>query len=68
MSRAGLITFAVLALAAPAVGLVAGLIAGLPSLLAAGGAGIAAFALGMDGIKKAAATLGPQFNALKASV
>ena len=68
LSRAGLITLAVLALAAPAVGLVAGLIAGLPSLLAAGGAGIAAFALGMDGIKKAAATLGPQFNALKASV
>ena len=68
LSRAGLITFAVLALAAPAVGLVAGLIAGLPSLLAATGAGIAAFALGMDGIKKAAATLQPQFDALKASV
>ena len=68
LGRAGLITFAVFALAAPAVGLVAGLIAGLPSLLAATGAGIGAVALGMDGIKKAAATLQPQFDALKASV
>ncbi|AZV00821.1 tail length tape measure protein [Mycobacterium phage Malec] len=68
MSRMAWIGVGVIALAAPAVGLVAGLLAGLPSLMAAFGAGAGAVALGMDGIKAAAQTLTPQFDALKASV
>jgi phage-related protein len=56
------------AAAAPAVGLIAGVLAGLPSIAVAGGAGIGAIALGLDGIKKAAEPLKPALDALKASV
>src|SRR5690606_37043907 len=59
------IVIAVFALAAPVLGLVAGLLAGLPSLLLAAGAAAGAVALGWDGIKKAAQTLKPEFDALK---
>ncbi|ERB55592.1 hypothetical protein N806_31175 [Rhodococcus sp. P27] len=68
LTRVGWIVVAVFAAAAPLIGLVAGLIAGLPSLLSAAGAGAAAIALGMDGIKNAASQLSPQLDALKASV
>ncbi|MGU3502415.1 hypothetical protein [Mycobacterium sp. C31M] len=68
LGRTGWIVGAVFAAAAPAVGLVAGLLAGLPSLAAAGGAGAGAIALGLDGIKKSAETLIPDLDALKASV
>ncbi len=62
------IAIAIFTLMAPAVGLVAGLLAGLPSLLMMIGAGVAAVALGLDGIKKAASTLTPEFEALKSAV
>lgn len=65
LTRVGWIVVAVFAAAAPLIGLVAGLIAGLPSLLSAAGAGAAAIALGMDGIKNAASQLSPQLDALK---
>ena len=68
MSRALLITVGVLGIAAPLVGLIAGLLAGLPSLAVAGGAAIAAIALGFDGIKKAAKVLKPEVEKLKASL
>lgn len=68
LSRGGAIAVAVLALLPPLLGLVAGLLAGLPSLIAAAGAGFAAIALGMDGIKNAAKTLTPQIDALKAAL
>jgi phage-related protein len=65
----GMIVFvAVLVLAAPLVALIASLIAGLPSLLFAAGAGFAAVALGMDGIKAAAKVLGPLVDQLKTSL
>lgn len=62
------IVAAVAAAAAPAVGLVSGLLAGLPSIALGAGAGIGAIALGLEGIKKSAATLAPEFSQLKASV
>jgi len=65
MSRNMILVAAVAAIIAPLIGIIAGLIAGLPSLLAAAGAGFAAIALGMDGIKNAAKTLQPQVDALK---
>jgi len=68
LSRMGWLVAAGFAGAAPAVGLVAGLIAGLPSLMMTFGAAAGAIALGLDGIKAAAATVQPQFEALKASV
>lgn len=68
LGRTGWIVVAVFAAAAPLIGLVAGLIAGLPSLLAAAGAGFAAIALGMDGIKKAAEVFGPSIDKLKSSL
>lgn len=68
MSRAALIGYAVLILLAPALALIATLIAGLPSLLLAGGAAFAAIALGMDGFKKAAAAFTPTVDRLKASL
>ncbi|UXE04021.1 tape measure protein [Mycobacterium phage Deloris] len=68
MSRMAWIGVGVLALAAPAVGLVAGLLAGLPSLMAAFGAGAAVVALGMDGIKAAAETITPVLDGVKSQV
>ena len=68
LTRVGWLVVGVFAAMAPVIGLVAGLIAGLPSLLAAVGAGGAAVALGLDGIKAAASTLAPEFEALKAAV
>lgn len=65
MSRNMLMVAAIAAIIAPLIGLISGLLAGLPSLLAAAGAGFAAIALGMDGIKAAAKTLQPQVDALK---
>jgi phage-related protein len=66
--RTQLITFAVFAAAAPAIGLVSGLLAGLPSLISAFAAGGAAVALGLDGIKAAAESVKPAFDELKAAV
>ncbi|AXH48802.1 tape measure protein [Mycobacterium phage Steamy] len=68
LSRGMWIFTAVVALAAPLVGLIAGLLAGLPSLVAAFGAGIAVVALGMDGIKKAAEVMKPALDGVKAAV
>ncbi|EIC67165.1 phage tail protein [Mycobacteroides abscessus] len=68
IGRTGLMVSAILAAAAPAVGLISGLLAGLPSLAAGFAAGAGAIALGMEGIKTAAQTLKPEFDALKASV
>lgn len=68
MSRAALIGYAVLILIAPALALIATLIAGLPSLLLAGGAAFAAIALGMDGFKKAAQAFTPTVEKLKESL
>lgn len=59
---------AIAAAVAPALGLVSGLLAGLPSLALAAGAGIGAIALGLDGIKNAAMTLQPEFDNLKETV
>ncbi|AVR76796.1 tail length tape measure protein [Mycobacterium phage Fameo] len=68
MSRMAWIGVGVLALAAPAVALVAGLLAGLPSLMAAFGAGAGVVALGLDGIKAAAETISPVLDGVKAQV
>lgn len=68
LSRTGWIAAGVFSAAAPAVGLVAGLLAGLPSLISAFGSGAGAVALGLDGIKAAASGLAPQLDSLKASV
>lgn len=68
MSRGMLLFTAIAAIAAPLVGLIAGLLAGLPSLLAAAGAGFAAVALGWEGVKEAAQTLTPAIDSLKASL
>ncbi|AEL17859.1 tail length tape measure protein [Mycobacterium phage Trixie] len=68
MSRMAWIGVGVIALAAPAVALVAGLLAGLPSLMAAFGAGAAVVALGMDGIKAAASTIAPVLDQVKTQV
>jgi|SRR6187551_86682 len=68
MSRFALIGVAVLVLLAPALALIATLLAGLPSLLFLLGAAFAAVALGMDGIKKAAEVFGPSIEKLKASL
>ncbi|AOQ28144.1 tape measure protein [Mycobacterium phage DudeLittle] len=68
MSRMAWIGVGVLALAAPAVALVAGLLAGLPSLMAAFGAGAGVVALGLDGIKAAAETISPVLDGVKSQV
>ncbi|ALF02167.1 tape measure protein [Mycobacterium phage LadyBird] len=68
MSRMAWMGIGVIALAAPAVALVAGLLAGLPSLMAAFGAGAGVVALGIDGIKAAAETLTPVLDTVKAQV
>ncbi|QBJ04828.1 tape measure protein [Mycobacterium phage Elephantoon] len=58
----------IVAIAAPLIGVIAGLLAGLPSLIGAFGAGIAVVALGMDGIKKAAEVFTPVLDQVKAAV
>ncbi|GAB4584399.1 hypothetical protein [Nocardia sp. IFM 10818] len=68
LSRIGWIVTAVFLAAAPAIGIVSGLLSGLPSLLAAAGIAAGALYLGFDGIKKAASQLGPAFNEMKAAV
>lgn len=68
IGRTGAIALAVLLLIAPALGLVATLIAGLPSLLFAFGFAAAAVGLGLDGIKKAAAGFAPTIERLKKSL
>jgi len=68
MSRYALIGIAVLVLLAPALALIATLLAGLPSLVFLLGAAFAAVALGMDGISKAAAVFGPSIERLKSSL
>jgi phage-related protein len=67
-SRVALIALAVVILLAPALALVATLIAGLPSLLLAFGAAAAAVGLGIEGIKKAASGFSPTIDKLKASL
>jgi phage-related protein len=68
MSRFALIGVAVLVLLAPALALIATLLAGLPSLLFLAGGAFAAVALGMDGITKAAEVFGPSIESLKNSL
>ncbi|UVK64078.1 tape measure protein [Mycobacterium phage Caviar] len=68
LTRMGWLVTGVFLAAAPAIGLVAGLLAGLPSLIGAFGAGIGAVALGMDGIKAAAEVLMPTFEQMKTAV
>lgn len=67
-SRMALIVTAVVLLLAPALALVATLIAGLPSLLLAFGAAALAVGLGIEGIKKAASGFAPTIERLKASL
>ncbi|MEI6001129.1 phage tail protein [Paraburkholderia bengalensis] len=68
LTRTAWIGVGIVAIAAPLVGLVAGLLAGLPSLLSAFGAGAGVVALGMDGIKAAAETMMPALEAAKTTV
>ena len=68
MGRVGWLIAAGMAAAAPATGLVVGLLAGLPSLMAGFGAAAGAVALGFEGIKAAAAPLKPMLDGLKAAV
>lgn len=68
MSRMALIALAVVLLLAPALALIATLLAGLPSLLLAFGAAALAVGLGIDGIKKAASGFAPTIERLKASL
>jgi phage-related protein len=66
--RTGAIVVAVVLLLAPALALIATLLAGLPSLLFAFGGAAAAVALGLEGIKKAAQGFSPTIDRLKASL
>lgn len=66
--RTGLIVVGVLLLIAPALALIATLIAGLPSLLFAFGGAAAAVALGFEGMKKAAEGFAPTVDRLKKSL
>lgn len=68
MSHALLITVAVFLLAAPAIALVATLLAGLPSLILALLAPIAAISLGMEGFGKAAEKFQPTIDRLRKSL
>src|SRR5690606_31274864 len=67
-NRILLLTAAVLALIAPIGALISGAFTILPSLLGAAGIGAGAVALGLEGIKKAASQLKPQFEKLKKTV
>lgn len=66
--KLGAIAAAVLAAAAPAVGLVTTALLALPGVLAAIAAPVSAIALGMDGIKKAAERLKDPFDDLKSAM
>jgi phage-related protein len=66
--RTGLIVVGVLLLIAPALALIATLLAGLPSLVFAFGFAALAVGLGIDGIKKAAAGFAPTIERLKKSL
>lgn len=68
MSRMGMILVAVVLLLAPALAVIATLLAGLPSLLFAFGAAAFAVGLGMEGLKKAASGFTPTIDRLKASL
>lgn len=68
LGRVGWIVMGVFTLAPPVLGAVAGLLAGIPPLLAAIGAGAAAIALGWDGIKNAFGDLDDEVKALQKSV
>lgn len=68
LSRVGLIVTAVLAAIPPIVGLIGGLLAGLPSLLLAFGAAAGVVALGWDGIKKAAEGFSTAIEPLKGQI
>ncbi|AUV61985.1 tail length tape measure protein [Mycobacterium phage SWU2] len=68
LTRIGWIVVAVFAAAAPLIGLVAGLLAGLPSLITAFGVGAGVVALGVEGIKTAAQAALPAFEAVKTAV
>src|SRR5687768_1381109 len=66
--RTGLIVVGVVLLLAPALALIATLLAGLPSLLFAFGGAALAVGLGIEGIKKAAKGFSPTIDRLKASL
>lgn len=68
LSRHAKIFVAILAAAPAILGLVAALIGGLPSLMAALGAAAIVVALGMDGIKAAFKTFGESLKPLKAEI
>lgn len=68
MSRVALIFSAVVVLLAPALALIATLIAGLPSLMFAFGFAALAVGLGIEGIKKAASGFAPTIERLKKSL
>jgi hypothetical protein len=68
MGDAFWILVAVIAVAAPALALLAGTLVALPGLLTAFAVPIAAVALGMDGIKEAAKAAQPAFDKLKATM
>jgi phage-related protein len=68
MGRMALILTAVVILLAPALALIATLIAGLPSLMFAFGFAALAVGLGIEGIKKAASGFAPTIERLKKSL
>jgi hypothetical protein len=68
MGDAFWILLAVVAVAAPALALLAGTLVALPGLLTAFAVPLAAVALGMDGIKEAAKAAQPAFDKLKATM
>lgn len=67
-SRTGFIVLGVVLLLAPALAVIATLIAGLPSLLFAFSGAALAVALGFEGLKKAAKGFAPTIDRLKASL
>ncbi len=67
-ARTAAIAAAVASLAAPALALLSGALISLPGLLAGVAIPIAAVALGLGGLKKAAAVLTPDLDALKATM
>lgn len=68
LTQVGWIVAASVAAAAPAVGLLAGAVSALPSLLLAAGAAASVVALGFDGIKDAAGAAAPAIGRLKSAL
>lgn len=66
--RTGAIVAAVATLLAPALALISGVLVSLPAVLSSVLIPIAAVALGLDGLKKAAKVLAPDLAALKATM